>query len=77
MKRSAISNCLIGATIVKKEVKKEVEEEEPEIVVSDHLSNHSIINGSRRIRYPAESDEIDTSKYLEMVCTLFCWTQLI
>lgn len=75
MKRSAISNSLIGETIVKKEVKKEAEEEgeEPELVVPDHRSNHSsIINGSRGIkRSPTQSDEIDTSKYLEMVCSLF------
>lgn len=71
MRRSAI-NTLIGETIVvKKEVKKESdeEEEEPEFVVSDR---HTGTNGSRGIkRSPTQSDEIDTSKYLEMVSVIF------
>ena len=71
MRRSAI-NTLIGETIVKKEVKKETdeeEEEEPELVVSDR---HIGTSGSRGIkRSPTQSDEIDTSKYLEMVCCNF------
>lgn len=67
MRRSAISNTLIGETIVKKEVK--TEEEEEELVVSDR---HYILNGSsnrgiKRGGSPTQSDEIDTSKYMEMV----------
>lgn len=73
MRRSAI-NTLIGETIVKKEVKKESDEEEEEETELSDAARRIGTNGPRGIKRisPTQSDEIDTSKYLEMVCFIDC-----